>query len=281
MSSQQTERNVLCSSLLPVSSEKYSVVNLTESDQVCNRSCILTDAVAFSRLTGLVIRPVSYSYIGYDLRDAERAYDSDWETFAWFDFEGDEWSEWLVFYLPPGKYYSRLRIYAEDEDGGELEAMLDYWNGDRWINFYDRDLGVDDYTYISFSEYTAFDKLRFKCRLATNDGIPARIYDIRLTQRTPMSITIYDGFNNKGRKIQQAFSFTTKRLALITNVSVLCDKGLYVEFEQSIGSIFLRYLIVKEKQWFTPQTSLPLLEVIPKTNRWQRLYRLLKDWFIK
>lgn len=281
MTSQRTERNVLCNLPKLVSSKKYSLSELTDSKQVCDGSCLLTDAVLFVSAGASEVVPDSHNEPGDPWINPQVSYDNIEATSSRVLVGALSYSSFLEYLLDDNISCTAILLIGFGVGTSNFQADLDYWDGLVWVNIDERVVNNDIWTTFYLPELVVINKIRLRIYNVTGAAVTYRIREIKLIDNTLQSVSVYDGFSNDDKKVQQLTQLNTGTFFGTMLQPVYCAKGLYIEFDQTNGNFFLRYLKIKDHKWFTLQTSQLLPEPIRKTNRWQRWYRLLRVWFTK
>lgn len=240
--SPQTEAKSSPSSLRSVDSSKTIERYLTDSALVHAGPCLLLAVGGSYESEAENITPTSHEDPLLAWTTPENAYNDNVSDNATYPTSVGCWSAWLGFLYTSSLLCEGIRLYAFYGALLISKVDVDYWNGSDWVDVYEGAFADRAWDTILFSALTSVSK--FRVRFFNNGEIVmnSTLYDIDFRRRKIFDVKVYDGFNTSGhRKDRLVLSSTGSRFHKFPK-PIYCARGLYVNFAESVGSCFVRYL---------------------------------------
>lgn len=276
-----TEHPFLFNTQKLANSEKCSVDYLTDEKQVCKKPCLLLEIGATFVSEYVHDPPDSVDDVDNVWTDDYFSIDSNINTFAECIVPADTFTGFLVFDLEELMYVTQYYHAITITGIGKATLQVDYWDGTNWINVH---LGeFIPSTGISYHDITpaVFRYIRIRL-IRTISGLKTfRVREFGVTKSGMFDIRLYDGFSTHDTLKQQIVIRSTGKYFTGFAKPVYFQKGIFVNYEGDEGTVYLRYVILKGKEWSIPQISQRPKIRIPVFHRFVQLYRLIRDWFTK
>ena len=281
MISLQTEHPFLFNTQKLVNSEKCSVDYLTGTKQVCNKSCLLLEAGASNLLQTEYVSPDDY-YDRYNRWINEtNIYDDNILSSSGCSAAG----YYIELYPPNNIHCNKVRIFAATLLSAPPPVFADpdididiFIVGVGWQNIFSGIITKGIWVEKEIGDTVFISAARVKFNDITITGV---IYEFDFIRPTVLDVTLHNGFSDDGDEKHRMILLATGNVFNRFDRPIYFDKGIYVKFAETVGNVFIRYLVVGEKEWSIPQVSQRRKLRIPGLHRFVQFCRSIRDWFIK
>ncbi|KKN36645.1 hypothetical protein LCGC14_0771680 [marine sediment metagenome] len=262
-------------------SEKCRVDYLTDTKWVCNKSCLLLEAGASNLLQTEYVSPDDY-YDRYNRWTNEtNIYDDNILSTSGCSAAG----YYIELYPPNNIHCSGVRIIAAMLESAPPPTWFNpYINIDvfivdvGWQNIFSGIITKGIWVEKEIGDTAFISAARIKFNDITLTGV---IYEFDFLRPVVLDVTLHNGFSDDGDEKHRMTLLTTGNVFNRFDSPVYFSKGMYVKFAATVGNVFVRYLIVGEKEWSIQQVLQRRKLHIPGLRRFVQWCRLIRDWFIK
>jgi len=225
-----------------VRSEKSITARLTNSGQVFSGPCLLLECGGAYVTESEYVSPTSHLDVDTVWDVETNVYDEDTGTAGSTSCAGTSWSGFLELLIANLIYASGIRFFSLYNSPGQMLVDFDYWNGRAWVNVYEG--GYYGMEWNTLNLPALFQLNRIRLRFRNNAGAPfiQRLYEVDFIRRKVLDVSFYDGHNSRGdKKHRLVLSQTGNRFNRFI-VPIYFSEGIYVNFAESVGECFIRYI---------------------------------------
>ncbi len=240
--SQQTERPFSSNSLVLANSRKPINIRMTSSGLVCNRPCMLfdcggsyIDAVEYVTPTGLFDSVI-------DWVDIEKCYDNGNVTYASCEVSSEDWSEYVPLKIDAPVLIKGIRFRGAYNSSTQNLVNIYYWEDPDWVLLYEGLYVHFLWNTILTTKYVMTDKVYIKFYNSSGGSTTHFFNEFDFLKVEVLNTTLHNGFDNS-YEVKHRVAVTTKgNIFAGFNRPLIFNKGLYINFSEDVGSVFLRYL---------------------------------------